>query len=381
MKPTVNRLTILRGSNVKNSPVVLTTAALLAICAAVLASAADARSAGTGTTANAETGYGGTVNNPPAGTNGANSGNGASGDTGSNSATPGSADLDAQLAAARAQLEQAAHEVAEISARMSKPLMDDLMQFNMERPPRSVIGVQLDTKSGKEGARVQEISPGGPAADAGLHVGDVIVAVNGADVKGDDPARQVLHQMRNVDPESKVKITVVRDGKPHEFVVTARPGAGYYMGMHVPRPPRPPRPPRLPNVPGDPFEGFDFAPSMMIRGPLGEMQLVTLSPQLGRYFGTDKGVLVVRAPKDEDLKLEDGDVILAIDGREPSTGSHAIRILGSYQPGEKVSMKLMRQHKTLNVETTLPERHGSGARPPQSDRKVRLEHPEVNSTT
>jgi membrane-associated protease RseP (regulator of RpoE activity) len=378
---------MLRGSNVRNSPIALTTAVLLAIGAAVMVSPADARSAGTETTASAETGYGSTVNNPPGSPNNSNSGSGAngasaSGDSGSNAATPSSAELDAQLAAARAQLEQAAHEVAEISARMSRPLMNDIMQFDLERPPRSVIGVQLDTKSGKEGARIQEVSPGGPAAEAGLHVGDVIVAVNGADVKGDDPARQVLHRMRNVDPDSKVKVTIVRDGKPHEFVVTARPGAGYYMGMHEhDRGPRLPRPPQPPNVPGLPFDGFEFAPSMMIRGPLGEMQLVTLSPQLGRYFGTDKGVLVVRAPKDEDFKLEDGDVILAIDGREPSSGSHAIRILGSYQPGEKVSMKVMRQHKTLNVETTLPESRGFGPRPPQSDRKVRLEHRETTPTT
>jgi PDZ domain-containing secreted protein len=75
---------------------------------------------------------------------------------------------------------------------------------------------------------------------------------------------------------------------------------------------------------------------------------------LGRYFGTEKGVLVVRAPKD--FKLEDGDVILAIDGREPSSGSHATRILSSYQSGEKITIKLMRQQKTLNVETTLPDR-------------------------
>ena len=32
------------------------------------------------------------------------------------------------------------------------------------------------------------------------------------------------------------------------------------------------------------------------------------------------------------------EVILAIDGREPTSGSHATRILSSYQPGEKISL-------------------------------------------
>src|SRR5262249_13809870 len=103
------------------------------------------------------------------------------------------------------------------------------------------------------------------------------------------------------------------------------------------------------------FRGPDkFFGPVLIHGPLGEMELATLTPQLGRYFGTDKGVLVVRAPKD--FRLEDGDVILSIEGRVPSSGSHAAGILGSYQPGEKISMKVMRQQKTINVETTLPER-------------------------
>jgi S1-C subfamily serine protease len=96
----------------------------------------------------------------------------------------------------------------------------------------------------------------------------------------------------------------------------------------------------------------------MFHRPLGELELATLSPRLGSYFGSDKGVLVVRAGSDGPLKLEDGDVILAIDGREPTSGSHATRILGSYQPGEKVSLRILRQHKTLELESVLPERAG-----------------------
>jgi PDZ domain-containing secreted protein len=51
-------------------------------------------------------------------------------------------------------------------------------------------------------------------------------------------------------------------------------------------------------------------------------------------------------------------LILAIDGREPSSGSHATRILSSYQAGEKVTLRIIRQHKTLEVQSTLPERSG-----------------------
>ena len=142
-------------------------------------------------------------------------------------------ELDAQLAEARARLEEAAHEVAEISSRMSEPVMDHMMSIYEDGPPRAVLGVQLDERSGKDGARVQEVSPGGPAAEAGLRVGDVITSINGADVKGDRTARQVMRAMRKVAPESKVKVRVLREGKSQEFVMTARPGMAHYDVPHT----------------------------------------------------------------------------------------------------------------------------------------------------
>ena len=106
------------------------------------------------------------------------------------SSEPGGGDhanLEAQLEAARKQLETAAHQVAELSAQMGRPLVQDFMAFGLE-PGRAIIGVQLEPSGAKDGARVREVSPGGPADEAGVRAGDVIVAVNGADVKGDDPA-------------------------------------------------------------------------------------------------------------------------------------------------------------------------------------------------
>ena len=51
------------------------------------------------------------------------------------------------------------------------------------------------------------------------------------------------------------------------------------------------------------------------------LELVPVTPKLGQYFGTDKGLLVVRAPPAPGAGLEEGDVILTIGGRTP-------RILG-----------------------------------------------------
>jgi predicted metalloprotease with PDZ domain len=250
------------------------------------------------------------------------------------------ADLEAQLQAARRQLEAAAHQVAELSAQLSRPVIERFMSLD-EDPGRAIIGVQL-----APGARVREVSPGGPADEAGIRSGDVIVAVNGTEVKGEDASRQVVDLMRAVKPDGKVNVRVMRDGKPREFTLTARPGLGYYLARGF--------------GPGPQVLARARAP-LMLPGPLMDMELASLTPQLGRYFGTDQGVLVVRAPRDGALKLEDGDVILAIDGRKPTSGSHATRILASYQPGEKLNLRIMRSHKTLDLEATLPVREGGRA--------------------
>jgi S1-C subfamily serine protease len=259
--------------------------------------------------------------------------------------------LEARLEEARKRLDEAAHQVAELTAQLSRPVIESFMEMDSEHS-RAIIGVQLDPAPGGPGARVREVSPGGPSAEAGIRVGDRIVAVNGTEVKGENPARQVSRLMRAVKPDSKVSVRVLREGTPREFSVVARSSPNYFFA-------------NFPSFNGPEILSGGPRESLMIRGPIMDMELVTLTPQLGRYFGSDKGVLVVRAPEQGALKLEAGDVILAIDGREPSSGSHATRILASYQPGEKVTLRIVRMHKTLDLAATLPEpehehRHAEG---------------------
>jgi S1-C subfamily serine protease len=73
-----------------------------------------------------------------------------------------------------------------------------------------------------EGVIVQSVVRGGPADDAGLEPGDVIVRF------GDDPVRSVedfLVALRNHDPGETVPVEVVRDGDTRSFDVrlTERP--------------------------------------------------------------------------------------------------------------------------------------------------------------
>ncbi|HWW81013.1 MAG TPA: PDZ domain-containing protein, partial [Steroidobacteraceae bacterium] len=166
------------------------------------------------------------------------------------------ADLEARLESARQRLEESAREVAELSNQLGGPLVQKFSTFNGAFG-RAIIGVQLDPSSGKDGVRVISVSPGGPAAEAGIHPGDVIVAVNETAVTGEDASRQVVKIIRDVKPDSKLNVRVLRDGKPRDFTVTARPGPGF-MAFEGGFPDLPAMPP--------------LNPFFMVQGPLANME-------------------------------------------------------------------------------------------------------------
>jgi S1-C subfamily serine protease len=87
-----------------------------------------------------------------------------------------------------------------------------------------------------------------------------------------------------------------------------------------------------------------------------DMELTTLDANLGGYFGTTEGLLVVRAPGDSLLGLRSGDVILRIGGRVPSSPSHAVRILSSYEAGDEIRIEVMRNKRQMEVKAIVPER-------------------------
>jgi S1-C subfamily serine protease len=258
--------------------------------------------------------------------------------------------MEVELEAARRRLAADAAEVARLSMQASKPLMEHF-QTRFESSPHALIGVELSDETRSDGARVVHVSPGGPAFEAGIRPGDLIVSVDGTDAKGEGGVTRIVRAIHEAAANQKLGIRVMHQGKPKDLVVTAREMPNMVFSMADPN--------GLPLLPGPPANSPVFTYQQLGIPSLSNMQLMTLSPGLGRYFGTDKGVLVVRAPTRSDFRLQDGDVILSIDGREPTSGAHATRILASYQAGEKVTLHIMRDRKPLNLETTLPERKWS----------------------
>ena len=270
--------------------------------------------------------------------------------------------LEKQLQAAREQLDRSAREVAELSRQLYGGTEGDVMRFVQGRPPGSMLGVNVGGGASRdEGVEVVGVSPGGPAEEAGLKAGDVLVAVDGQALRrtGDrGPNAQLVEFMRGVEPGRAVKVDYLRDGQRRSASVTAAPAEPPMMRVLRER------------LAGPLAEGLAMPGLESLLGNergFRSLELVPLTPKLGQYFGTERGLLVVRAANAPGLPLEEGDVLQTIDGRTPENPGHAFRILRSYQPGEKVQLGVVRERKTLTLEATVPaasaSREGGERRP------------------
>ncbi len=286
---------------------------------------------------------------------------------------PSQEDTQKKLADAQARLNAAAREVAELSASMGR-------RFNMQfgfgdggPPPRALLGVSVGPGAEKDGAHVMDVSPGGPAAEAGIKRGDIITGVADLDLtKDSDPSRALVEKMRQLEPDQKVKVAVLRDGRKLSFDVAPRPapqgavpavGGAQLLGelFRGGRGPGMPGPQGVqgrsgPEGPrgGVEIQRFELRREEDSGTRFGGVEFASISERLGSYFGVKTGVLVVRAGANSPFKLQDGDVILAIDGREASSAQQAGRILRSYQPGEKLTLKVQRDRKALSIDATAP---------------------------
>lgn len=218
---------------------------------------------------------------------------------------------------------------------------------------RGRIGVIVDTRANaagdKVGARIDGVTPGGPAEKAGLKVGDVITRFNGTALGGataeeerdSGPGMKLIDLARELDPGDTVQVEYRRGTESRKATIVAE---DLSEGLSFPRGPMMPK--------------FRWGPEEMhlFGGPWSGIELVKLNPDLGEYFGAREGVLVVSAPRDSSLALKGGDVIATIGGRKPSSPEQAMRILGSYDSGDTVAIAVLRKQRQTTVRWIVPER-------------------------
>lgn len=225
---------------------------------------------------------------------------------------------------------------------------------------RGRIGVIVDTRADaagdKVGARIEGITPSGPAEQAGLKAGDVITRFNGTALGGvraeDDedsgPGMKLSELAGELEPGDTVQVEYRRGNDARKATLVAENLGGWWGDLGPLRGQMEQLNEMMGVGPGHQFE-FPFG------RPWGGIELVKLNPDLGDYFGTREGVLVVSAPEDSTLALKGGDVITAIGGRKPTSPMQAMRILRSYDPGETVTLDVLRKQKRVTVSWKVPE--------------------------
>ncbi len=214
---------------------------------------------------------------------------------------------------------------------------------------RGAIGIQfareenaalLKAYGASSGVFVQQVTPGGPAAKAGLAAADIIVGVNGQPVKDGE---QLVGMIAGAQPGATATLRVLRDGKTLEVPVQIGDRAAIVAGKE--------------EGGGDSPEGAGEATT-----PRLGVSAQNLTPSDREQMGLRAGGVVVTAVEPgsfaEDIGLAKGDVIVEINRRPVTSAADVRSVMQAAKPGEAMAFKLMRngggQWTTLFAAGSLP---------------------------
>lgn len=258
--------------------------------------------------------------------------------------------------------------------------MTDRVQDILLRRARLGVTVELIPSADTDsiGARISAVTPGGPAARAGIRSGDIITRLNGERLVGPGtanpregesaPGARLIELAARLAPGDTVTVEYARDSRrtTTSLVTASEPGA-FTFTMRRPGDSTRNSIERILTMPEFRMERLfpdndsrvrllETRPNMVFRefgGPLADLELTSLNPDLGAYFGTTDGVLVIRAPEKGRLGLKGGDVILSVDGRKPTNPAALLRILRTYEPDEEITFDVLRLKKRDKVTGTI----------------------------
>lgn len=253
------------------------------------------------------------------------------------------------------------------------------------------LGVIL-TPDARAGVRIVAVTPDGAAAKAGLRSGDSLLAIDDTTIAGTDGAARVNHAralLGKLEPGKAVRIRYQRDGKPASLTATPRLGERVMVFenadgsqfvsnrevvlRHVSNDGTEIESDRVEYLAASPMMAPRMRTEIIRMGASADcknkpcglpaisealrwngLNLASVDARLGRYFGAERGVLVLSAGPE--LKgLEAGDVIQSIDGRQVDSPREAMVALRGKPDGGQVEVAYLRDRAKAKSTIKVPK--------------------------
>jgi serine protease Do len=218
-----------------------------------------------------------------------------------------------------------------VPVNMARNVMEGLLKGG--KVSRGYLGVEpQDIDSGlakgfgapnADGALISDVTPGSPAAKAGLLSGDVVVAINGKDITSADNLRVTISQIA---PGSQAKLKIYRNGTEKTVSVTLAERSDVAPDAAKP-------------------DENNVQPAKA--DALDGVEVQDLTPRIRRQLGAEPavaGALVIdvdRASNSYDAGLRWGDIIVEINHQPVATADDAVR-LGKAARSEQIVVKVWR---------------------------------------
>lgn len=239
-----------------------------------------------------------------------------------------------------------------IPASVAKPTTDRLMRGetiargylgatlqSLDRADWRALGLPVDFK----GAYVAEVTPGAPAAEAGLREGDYMVSVNGVVVDG---STEATRQVGLVQPGQNIRLEIIRDGRRQTLNVRSgtRPSAEEIAAMESAT--------GGATAPGQP----PAAAGQVVEG----MTLSALTPALRQRYqvpDTVSGVVITEVARGSEAarkRLTSNLVIARVDNKVVTTPDEVASIIAAVRASGRSDVLLFIRSAQGNIPLVLP---------------------------
>lgn len=245
-----------------------------------------------------------------------------------------------------AQMDKFNQEMSNMTDEIEQLVKSLRKMADKDRANDAFLGILLDDHNSiDKGVLLLGVTPEGPAQQAGLKANDIILQIDGKPMRKDSdqsPAKKMFQSLHGVSPGESITLLIERDGEQKTIRLTAgKRGDHLQYGI---------------NFLADDLEKRIHNKIIDKIGDdkLENIELYPLNPGLGRYFGTDQGLLVLHAAAGNPLDLEEGDVLIKMGDRMPKSTSQVWRILQSYDSGEALELTVIRQQKERQLRVKKP---------------------------